>query len=332
MKARAVEFVAPRSVRLVEVEVPDEPSPGQVLVRTEFSGISGGTEMLAYRGEVDPELPLDDTIGALGGTFRFPFRYGYACVGIVEGGTDAPVTRGTRVFAFHPHQDRFVVDAGDVVALDAEDPRVATLFPLVETGLQVMLDAGARFGQVVVVTGLGAVGILTGALLAGAGAHVIGSDPLAWRRDAAKAFGLETVAPDQVVQAVREATAGDGTPLVVEASGQPEVLASALDLLADEGEVLVCSWYGTKPVSLPLGGAFHRRRLSIRSTQVSSIPAHQRGRWNRPSRLEKVRSLLRELPLETLASHQFPFERADEAFDLIDRGAVRLLHVALRYR
>jgi 2-desacetyl-2-hydroxyethyl bacteriochlorophyllide A dehydrogenase len=331
VRARAVEFTAPRSVRLVDLDVPDDPGAGRLLVRTELSGISGGTEMLAYRGEVDPDLPLDDTIGALAGTFRFPFRYGYSCVGTVEEEGDTPVGRGTRVFAFHPHQDVFAVDAGDVVVLEGEDPRGATLLPLVETALQVTLDAGARFGQVVVVTGLGAVGILTGALLARAGAHVIGSDPLAWRRDAAKVFGVGAVHPDGLGEAVRDATSGAGAPLVVEASGRPGVLASALDLLADEGEALVCSWYGTKPVSLPLGGAFHRRRLAIRSTQVSSIPAHQRGRWNRPSRLEKVRSLLRELPLETLATHEFPFELAADAFDAIDRGQDGLLHMALKY-
>jgi 2-desacetyl-2-hydroxyethyl bacteriochlorophyllide A dehydrogenase len=331
VRGRAVEFTAPRSVHVIDVDVPDEPAPGELLVRTEISGISGGTEMLAYRGEIDPDLPLDDTIGALGGTFRFPFRYGYSCVGIVQSAGTAEVAVGTRVFAFHPHQDVFVVPAGDVVPLDGEDPRTATLFPLVETGLQVTLDAGARFGQVVVVTGLGAVGILTGALLMRAGAHVIGSEPIGWRRDAAKAFGVGAVHPEDLADAVRDATSAAGASLVVEASGRPEVLASALDLLAHEGEVLVCSWYGTKPVSLPLGGAFHRRRLAIRSTQVSSIPAHQRGRWNRPSRLEKVRSLLRELPVETLATHEFPFEQAAEAFEAIDRGEVGLLHGALRY-
>src|SRR5438309_468942 len=51
VKARAVEFAAPRSVRVIDLDVPDEPGPGEVLVRTELSGISGGTEMLAYRGE-----------------------------------------------------------------------------------------------------------------------------------------------------------------------------------------------------------------------------------------------------------------------------------------
>ena len=112
------------------------PAAGEVLVRTLCSGISGGTERLVYRGEVPADMALDDTIDALGGTFSYPFAYGYACVGEVA-------ESGRAVFAFHPHQDVFAAQAGDLIALPAVDPASATLFPLVETALQVTLDAGA---------------------------------------------------------------------------------------------------------------------------------------------------------------------------------------------
>jgi 2-desacetyl-2-hydroxyethyl bacteriochlorophyllide A dehydrogenase len=331
MKARALEFHAPREVRIVEVDI-REPSDGEVLVRTELSGVSGGTEMLAYRGEIDPELPLDEAIGSLGGTFAFPFRYGYSCVGVVEESRDDAIRAGDRAFAFHPHQDRFVAKAGDVIVLGGEDPRIATMLPLVETGLQVSLDAGTRLGETVVVTGLGAVGVLSGALLAHAGARVIGSDPLPWRREVAKPFGIDAVAPDELPDHVREATGGAGVPLVVEASGRPDVLDAALDLLAHEGEALVCSWHGTKQVPLSLGGRFHRRRLSIRSSQVSSIPAALASRWDLASRRDAARRLLSELPLELLATHEFAFENAADAYGAIDRGGEGLIHAALRYR
>jgi 2-desacetyl-2-hydroxyethyl bacteriochlorophyllide A dehydrogenase len=318
-------------VELVPVEVA-EPKPGQVLVRTEVSGISGGTELLAYRGEVDPDLPLDDTLGSLGGTFRFPFRYGYSAVGIVEVSRADGIAEGARVFAFHPHQEALVVDAADVVVLPGEDPRIATMLPLVETALQVTLDAGPRFGEPVVVTGLGAVGILCGALLARAGARVIGSDPLAWRRDAAKTFGIDALEPTELPSVVDEASSGRGVPLVVEASSRPEVLNDTLPLLAAEGTALVASWYGTKPVRLALGAEFHRRRLVIRSTQVSSIPVSQQASWDRHTRLRRARELLSELPLAVLATHEFPFDRAADAYAALDRGDEGLIHAALRYR
>jgi 2-desacetyl-2-hydroxyethyl bacteriochlorophyllide A dehydrogenase len=329
MKARAVDFVAPRRVELREVEVPDPPE-GHVLVATEWSGISSGTELLAYRGEVDPDLPLDETLGALAGTFTYPFRYGYSAVGRVVRPA-APFQEGQRVFAFHPHQDLFVADAREVVPVDDLDPRAATLYPMVETALQVCLDAAPRLGETVVVVGLGAVGILVAALLARTGAVVLGSEPEPARRAAAAAFGVRAVDPDEVQEVVAAET-GQGADLVVEASGNPGALASTLGVLAHEGTALVCSWYGTKPVPLPLGAAFHRRRLALRSTQVSTLPAALTARWDRRRRTELAWRLARELPLSALATHAFPFERAAEAYACADRKDDGLIHAALRYQ
>ncbi len=329
MRARALRFVAPCRVEVDDVRVPD-PGEGQLLVRAERSGISGGTEMLAYRGEVDPELPLDEALGALGGTFTYPFLYGYSVVGTVERSRGA-VAEGTRVFAFHPHQDLLVVDEEDVVPVDGADPRTATLLPLVETALQVSLDAGHRFREQVAVLGLGCVGALTAALLARAGAYVLASEPDEARRRAAAALGVEAVPPEELGPEVARRTAGRGVGLVVEASGNPGVLAGALELLAHEGTALVCSWYGTKPVPLPLGAEFHRRRLVIRSSQVSTIPSALAGRWDRRRRLEEARTLLSELPVSALATHEFPFESAPAAYEAVAGREGGVVHAALRY-
>jgi 2-desacetyl-2-hydroxyethyl bacteriochlorophyllide A dehydrogenase len=330
VKARAVTFVAPRRVELREVELP-RPSEGEILVATRWSGISSGTELLAYRGEIDPDLPLDETLGALAGTFAYPFRYGYSAVGRVERPA-GPLREGQLVFAFHPHQDRFVVDAREAVPVDGLDPRAATLYPTVETALQVCLDAAPRLRETVVVVGLGAVGILVAALLQRAGAVVLGSEPEPARRAVAAAFGVRALAPEEVAGAVAAGTGGRGADLVVEASGNPQALASSLALLAHEGTALVCSWYGTRPASLPLGGAFHRRRLVLRSTQVSTIPAALSARWDRRRRAGEAWRLVRELPLLHLATHEFPFERAADAYASADRKQDGLVHAALRYR
>jgi len=327
--ARAVRFVGPRRVELAEVAL-RQPAEGELLVRAEFSGISGGTEMLAYRGEIDPALPLDETLPALSDTFTYPFSYGYSVVGRVERSL-GQIPEGTRVFAFHAHQDLLVVDEGDVIRLDGEDPRRATLLPLVETALQVCLDAGPRLGETVAVLGLGCVGALSGALVARAGARVVGSEPCAPRRRAAAHLGVEAVAPEALRGRLDELTEGRGVALLIEASGQPDVLAAGLSLLAHEGTALVCSWYGTKPVPLPLGAEFHRRRLVIRSTQVSTIPSHLAARWDRRRRRETARRLLSELPLDPLITHEFPFERAPDAYAAVAGGPADLIHAALRY-
>jgi 2-desacetyl-2-hydroxyethyl bacteriochlorophyllide A dehydrogenase len=330
MKARAVHFVGRRLVELREVDLPDL-SEGRVLVATECSGISSGTELLAYRGEIDPELPLDEVLGTLAGTFTYPFRYGYSAVGRVARPAGS-LQEGQLVFAFHPHQDRFVADAGQLIPVDGLDARTATLYPLVETALQVCLDAAPRLGEVVVVVGLGTVGILVGALLARSGAVVLATEPEPSRRAAAAAFGIRAMTPDDLAGAVAAETGGRGADLVVEVSGNPGALASSLAVLAHEGTALVCSWYGTKPVSLPLGAAFHRRRLALRSSQVSTLPAALGARWDRGRRAEVAWGLARELPLAVLASHEFPFEQAAEAYARVDRKQDGLIHAALRYR
>jgi 2-desacetyl-2-hydroxyethyl bacteriochlorophyllide A dehydrogenase len=327
-QARAVQFVAPFRVELADVAVP-EPKPGDVLVRAEYSGISGGTEMLAYRGELDSSVPRDETLGALTGSFEYPFTYGYSAVGTVEA-SRSDVGEGERVFAFHPHQTRFVVPATDVVSLGGYDPRAATLFPLVETALQISLDTGIHYSEVAAVLGLGPVGILTAILLMRSGASVVASDPKPSRREAARACGLDAVRPDGLRDAVRAATGQRGADVIVEATGNPDALGGSLGLLSTEGVVIVASWYGTKPVTLPLGADFHRRRLEIRSSQVSTVGGRA-IRWDRRRRLDTTRALLPELPLSLLSSHTFPFERAREAYAALDRADDGVVHVALSY-
>src|ERR1700759_4036750 len=188
--ARALFHTAPRCVEIREVPAP-RPAAGEVLVRTVCSGISGGTERLVYRGEIPAELALDDTIDALGGTFSYPFAYGYACVG-------EAAEAGQTVFAFHPHQDIFTAQAGELIPLPAVDPASATLFPLVETALQVTLDAGAGYRDRVIVLGAGVLGLLTALLLQRSGWQTAIAKPQEWRRAFAGCLGAATAAPAEL--------------------------------------------------------------------------------------------------------------------------------------
>jgi NADPH:quinone reductase-like Zn-dependent oxidoreductase len=313
--ARALFHTAPRCVEIRELPAP-RPAAGEVLVRTLCSGVSGGTERLVYRGEILAELALDDTIDALAGTFSYPFAYGYACVGEVP-------DSGQLVFAFHPHQDVFTAGADELIPLPAIDPASATLFPMVETALQVTLDAGSGYRDRVIVLGAGVVGLLTSLLLQRSGWRPLVAEPQEWRRAVASSFGITTAAPDELAK--------EEVPLVIDASGDPEAPATALNMLAHEGTLLIASWFGTKPVALPLGGAFHRRRLIIRSTQVSTVPARLSGTWTRTRRRREAVELLAELPLAPLCTHVFAFADAAEAFRAVDQGRPGLMHAVLDY-
>jgi threonine dehydrogenase-like Zn-dependent dehydrogenase len=315
MPVHALFHTAPRCVEIRELATP-RPAAGEFLVRTLYSGISGGTERLVYRGEVPAELGLDDTIDALGGTFSYPFAYGYACVGQVA-------ESGQTVFAFHPHQDVFAARAGELIPLPAIDPAAATLFPLVETALQVTLDAGAGYRERVIVLGAGVLGLLTALLLQRSGWRTLIAEPQPWRRDRASSLGVTAAAPEELAE--------QKVPLVIDASGNPDAPAMGLNMLAHEGTLLIASWFGANPVVLPLGGAFHRRRLTIRSTQVSTVPARLSATWTRSKRRQETVELLAELPLAQLCTHVFAFSQAAEAFKAVDKGTPGLMHAVLNY-
>lgn len=323
---RALWFVAPRQVELRPVEIPELGS-GEARVRVMCSGVSSGTETLAFRGELPPDLPIDESIGALAGTFAYPFQYGYSSVGRVEAvASDVEsVEVGDLVFAFQPHQERFVAPASALTAVRGLEPRIAVFLPYVETALQVTLDAGSVLGETVAVSGMGVLGLLVAMLVARAGGHVVAIEPQAWRRTIATELGVDVVAPEDAAAYVC------GVPMVIECSGNPAALDTALALLGHEGTALVASWYGTKPVSLALGGAFHRRRLTIRSTQVSTIPGALANRWTQKRRLTQAVELARDLPLARLASDTVPFERADEGYARIDAAEPGVIHMAFGY-
>lgn len=328
---RALWFVAPRQVELRPLELPPL-RPDMVRVRTLCSGVSAGTELLAYRGLLPADLPVDESLPSLDGSFAYPFRYGYSAVGrIEEVGDDVAGTglaRGDVVFSFQPHQECFDAAPNALVAVGGLAPRQAVLLPYVETALQVTLDAGPVLGETVVVCGLGVLGTLIALMLRDAGADVLASEPQGWRRQLATRLGVTAVAPDELPDAAR---AAGPVPLAIESSGHPAALAPLLDVVAHEGTVLVASWYGTDEVSLPLGGSFHRRRLTIRSTQVSTIPAALSGRWTPERRLRHAARLAAALPLDELATDTVAFDDAADGYARLDAGIEGVMHVAFGY-
>jgi 2-desacetyl-2-hydroxyethyl bacteriochlorophyllide A dehydrogenase len=327
----AVWFTAPH-----RVEVRDEHlrAVGRHDVRVEAlaSAISHGTEMLVYRGHVPTDLPLD--LPTLAGSFAFPIKYGYASVGRVTetGAATSRLSRGDMVFCHHPHQSAYVVAETLPVRLPpGTAPDDAVFLANLETALNVVLDAHPYLGDRVIVFGQGVVGLLITQLLQHAGAQVIAVDPIAERRAHAAALGAIALAPDAVRDGVHSLTGATGADLAIEVSGSPDALGEAVQLVAFQGTVVVCSWYGSKPVSLPLGDAFHRRRLRLVSSQVSHLDAALTPRWSRERRLETAIGMLPGLELRSLVSHRLPLARAAEAYALIDRSPEQVLQVVFSF-
>jgi 2-desacetyl-2-hydroxyethyl bacteriochlorophyllide A dehydrogenase len=332
--ARALWLTGPRRAEFREEPVPP-PGPGEVRVRAIASALSQGTEMLVYRGQVPADLPLD--LPTLAGSFAFPIKYGYAMVGrVADAGPGVrDLAPGDLVFVLHPHQTAFVVPAGLPVRLPAGlDPLCGVFTANLEAATNVLLDMPLRLGETALVFGQGTVGLLLAQLLRRAGAgQVIAVDPLARRREVARAVGVDVAlepGPDLPAQ-VRELTGGRGADVVLEASGAGAALQAAIDAVADEGTVMVVSWYGTKPVTLDLGGHFHRGRVRLRSSQVGRIDPALAPRWDRARRTALVRDLLPQLHLAEVISHRLPFRAAPDAYRLVDECPGDTLQVVLTY-
>src|SRR5688572_27454871 len=258
LRARALWVIGPGQAELRE-EVLAAPGGGDVLVESEFSGISRGTESLVFRGGVPEAVRQSMRCPHQVGDFPGPVKYGYCAVGRVAAGP--PGLRDKRVFCLHPHQDRYIVPAADVVVVPDSVPAArAVLAANMETAINGLWDADAGVGSRVCVVGAGAVGLLSASLLMripGVELEVVDVNPA--KRTACEALGLSFAAP---------AAARGECDVVLHASGASGGLQTALELAGFEATIVELSWYGDTTVSLGLGGKFHHQRLTLRSSQV----------------------------------------------------------------
>jgi 2-desacetyl-2-hydroxyethyl bacteriochlorophyllide A dehydrogenase len=332
--AEAVWFRAPRQVEIREESVRTV-GPADVRVRALVSGVSAGSELLVYGGHAPPELQPD--LATIGGDFGLPIKFGYSSVGrVVEMGSGVEhFAVDDLVFVHHPHQTEYVVPADAPIRLSADLPPETGVFSAnLETAVTVALDAHPRLGEAVLVIGQGVVGLLVTMVLQRVGARpIVTVDLHERRRQASTAAGADHAlgVDDDVGTRVLELTGGRGVDVAVEASGSPAALQACIDAVAFAGTVVVASWYGTREASLALGGAFHRRRVRVVSSQVSTLDPSLTPRWDRDRRTALVSELLSELPLSELITHRFGFAEAASAYELLERAPGECLQVVLDY-
>ncbi|MBL8058844.1 MAG: zinc-binding alcohol dehydrogenase [Anaerolineales bacterium] len=333
---QSVWFTAPYQVE-VRTEALTAPGPGQALVSTLVSAISPGTEMLVYRGQFPAELPLDATIRALAGPFTYPVRYGYACVGrVAEVGPEVdPALAGRLVFAFQPHASAFVAPACDLFPLpEGCRPEAAAFLPSMETAVNFLLDGAPVIGERVAVLGQGVVGLLTTALLARLPlAELVAVDGLALRRDWALRLGARAALTpaDDLRARLEAASEADGADLIYELSGAPAALDQAIAAAGFAGRIVVGSWYGQKRHPVDLGGRFHRGRLRLISSQVSTLTPDLLARWTKARRLAVAWRMLMEVQPEQLVTHRCALAEAPDLYALIDRCPEQVVQALFQY-
>jgi len=318
-QAQAFWVTAPGQGEIRPVPLPPA-AAGEVLVRTRYTAISRGTELLVFAGRVPEDQRQAMRAPFQDGEFPGPVKYGYLNVGVVE--TGPPDLAGRTVFCLYPHQTGYVAAATAVLPLpDGVPAQRAVLAGTVETAVNALWDAGPRLGDRACVVGAGMVGCCVARLLAqvpGVQVTLVDVDPA--REPVAGALGAAFAHPDEI-EGEHE--------IVVHASATAAGLRRCLDLLAPGGEVLELSWYGSGDVSLPLGGGFHSRGLAIRASQVGVVAASRRGSRSARDRLALALELLRDPAYDRLLDGESSFA---ELPDVLPRLARRpgLCHL-IRY-
>jgi len=339
MTRRSLYFVGPGEVD-VRHEAIGEPAVDEVRVKTETSAISPGTELLIYNDAVPSDLAADVHLDALSGSLSYPLQYGYATVGRIEAVGDAVDDSwlDRRVFAFHPHESHFFAPPDELHPIPDEiSAAAATLLPTVETACTLVQDGNPRLGERVVVFGQGLIGLATTALLGQFPVELITVDPIERRRELSEQLGAtESVHPDTLGDAVQlpggsTGSEPQGADLCYELSGNPAALNSAVEATGYDGRIIVGSWYGTKLTELDLGGRFHRSRISISSSQVSTIDPSLRGRWDRARRMALAWDRLADLPVDELLTDQYHIESAPDAYARLADNADDTLGIRFTY-
>jgi 2-desacetyl-2-hydroxyethyl bacteriochlorophyllide A dehydrogenase len=341
MKRRSLWFSGPGCVEIHEEEV-EKPQTGQVLVQARLSGISPGTELLFFRGQVPEEMVLDETIDSMQEIAHFPFKYGYSMVGevIALGAGVSPDWLGKRVFCFHPHESAFLAEPRELMLIpDGISWEDAVFLPNMETAVNFVMDGAPLVGETVAIFGLGIVGLLTMAVMAQLPVSLlIGFDPLPSRRQAAVHSGaglcLDPREREGLRQAVRAAEAAGspgGVDLTFECSGAPAALDQAIGLTGFDGRIVIGSWYGKKPVTLDLGGKFHRSRIRLISSQVTTLAPVLSGRWTKQRRFKFAWEQLRRIQPARWITHRFSLDAAQPAYQMLADGQPEAFQVVFEY-
>jgi 2-desacetyl-2-hydroxyethyl bacteriochlorophyllide A dehydrogenase len=295
---------------------------GDVLVRALYSGISRGTEALVFRGMV-PESEHERMRAPFqAGHFPAPVKYGYASVGEVERGPSD--LQGRQVFVLHPHQTRYVVPRMAVHLLPPElPPSRAVLAANMETAINGLWDASPRIGDHITVVGAGTVGCLVAwlaASMAGCDVEVVDTNPQ--RATVARDLGVNFAPPQE---------ARENADVIIHASGTASGLDVALRVAGFEATVVEMSWYGAQSVPVPLGEAFHSRRLTLRSSQVGQVARSQRARWTTSRRMALALSLLEDPVLDVLITGESEFEALPQVMTQLAAAPGNTLCHRIRY-
>ena len=361
VRRKTIYFTAPGKVELGEETLPAL-GADEVLVETICSAISAGTEMLVYRGEF-PQL--QDSQDSFSSDLKYPCPYGYASAGrIKEIGAEVDRSLLDRlVFGFQPHASCFITSPASLIFAPASfSAETCSFLPNMETAVNLVQDAAPILGERVLVMGQGVIGLLAASLLKEFPLEaLVTADPYPLRRKASLEIGVTDSFDPEIMRQMEKisntnsqssssskssfvsSTHTNSPPkhsvaytqkkfdLTFELSGSPSALNEAIELTAFSGRIIIGSWYGEKRAEIDLGGDFHRSRIKLISSQVSSIAPELRGRWDKARRFAVAWEALRRIQPQKWITHRFPIEQAHQAYQLLDNNPQDSIQVLFTY-
>lgn len=332
-KASTLFFTSPKQIEIKEIALPAL-KEDEMLVESICSAISAGTEMLVYRNQFPH---LKDTHDSVSNDLNYPLAYGYACVGKVKE-IGSKVNLGWKdrlVFSFQPHTSHFITSPESLIPIpNSLSPENACFFPNMETAVNLIQDGAPILGERVLVLGQGVVGLLTASLLREFPLDsLVVVDNYELRRKALienKKWKLESFSSNELGKD-SFAYAQLKFDLVYELTGSPTALNDAIELTTFSGKIVIGSWYGEKKSEINLGGSFHRSRIKLISSQVSTISPELSGRWDKSRRFDVAWNALERIKPEQWITHRFSLIDASKAYQLLDENPQETIQVIFTY-
>ena len=303
VSATGLWLVDKRKYAILPVPLQIQDKKSEILLKMLASGVSRGTERLVFNALVPPEEFSRMRAPRQIGDFPFPVLYGYCASALILDGPSDLI--GRKVFCLNPHQDYFSAPLDALTLFPETLPHErAVLAANMETALNAIWDSGVSAGDKITIIGAGVVGLLVASLASRIPATTVTLIDRQDRSELAKLFGCRFEnTPNQGLEA----------DLVFHCSASEKGLQTAITCAAQEASIIEMSWYGSNPVSLSLGGAFHSKRLRLIGSQVGQIPADHKARWTYQRRMQCALSLLDDARLDRLLTHRIPFIEAPQS-------------------
>jgi 2-desacetyl-2-hydroxyethyl bacteriochlorophyllide A dehydrogenase len=338
MQIQQVVVTAQNEVALLERSIdPDSLGPEEILVQTERTFISAGTELANYTG-------TDPTVFIAGSWNAYPWRSGYANVGrvVAAGSAVQRAKLGERVFSFGPHASHHIYDTRRLVAGLPDDisSDLGAAIRMAHVAMTATDVAEKNAGRWVAVFGLGTVGNLAAQMFGALGARVIGVDPAPYRRDLALRCGIPHVvggSDAEVQEQIRALTGGQLANTTVDAVGHSAVVMQCLQATANFGEAILL---GSPRASVPgdlteLLRPIHWRWVTLKGALEWRIPAYHQLN-NEHSQLKKHAVILEwlragRITLAPLISHRLPPASIKQAYEGLLREKDTYVGVVLEW-